>query len=73
MLLDAVESEAACEIDNIETNSAPAPDGIPSKFIKMAKVVLIPVFTKLYNKCLKEECFPDDFKLCYFKPCYSES
>ena len=34
----------------------------------MAKVVLIPVLTKLYNKCLKEECIPDDFKLSYIIP-----
>ena len=70
MLLDFVENEVACAIDNIKTNSAPGPDYIPPKFIKMAKVVLAPVLTKLYNKCLKEECFPDDFKL---SPCYSDS
>ena len=65
MLLDIVESEVASAIDNIKTNSAPGPDGIPPKFIKMAKIVLVPVFTKLYNKCLEEECFPDDFKLSH--------
>ena len=48
MLLDIVESEVARAIDNIKTNSAPGPDGIPPKFIKIAKVVLVPVFTKLY-------------------------
>ena len=63
ILLDIVENEVACTVDNIETNSAPGSDGIPAKFIKKTKVVLAPVLTKLYNKCLKEECFPDDFKL----------
>ena len=52
----------------IKTNSAPGPDGIPLKFIKMPKVVLVPVFTKLYNKRLEEECFPDDFKLSHVIP-----
>ena len=47
MLLDIVESEVARAIDNIKTNSAPGPDGIPPKFIKMAEVVLVPVLTKL--------------------------
>ena len=62
-LIDIVENEAAYAIDNIKTNSAPGPDVITSKFITMAKIVLVPVLTKLYNKCIKEECFPDDFKL----------
>ena len=31
----------------------------------MAKVVLVNVLTKLCIKCLKEECFPDDFKLSH--------
>ena len=48
MLRDIVENKVACAIDNIKTNSAPGPDGIPPKFIKMSKVVLVPVFTKLY-------------------------
>ena len=58
-------NEVSCAIDNIKTKSAPGPDGIPPKLIKMAKAVLVPVLTKLYNKCLKEECFPDDFKLSH--------
>ena len=53
MLLDIAESEVARAIDNIKTNSAPGPNCIPPKFIKMARVVLVPVLTKLYNKCLK--------------------
>ena len=68
MLLDIVESEIARATKNIKTNSAPGPNGISPKFIKIAKVVLVPVLTKLYNKCLKEECFPDDFKLSHVIP-----
>ena len=29
----------------------------------MARVVLTPILTKLYNKCLQQECFPDEFKV----------
>ena len=68
MLLDIVKSEVARSIDNIKTNSAAGPEGITPKFIKMAKVVLVPVLTKLYNKCLEEKCFPDDFKLSHVIP-----
>ena len=31
--------------------------------MKMARVVLTPILTKLYNKCLQQECFPDKFKV----------
>ena len=56
------------QIDCIKTNSAPAPVGIPAKFIKMVKVFIVPVSTKLYNKCMKEECFSDDFQLIHVIP-----
>ena len=58
--------------DNIKTNSAPGPNGIPRKFIKMAKLILVLVFTKFYNKCVKKECFPDECLPNFpVKPCYS--
>ena len=63
MLLDIVESEVACAIDNIKTNSAPGPHGIQNGQSSLASVL-----TKLYNKCLEEECFPDDFKLSHVIP-----
>ena len=50
-------------ISDVKSNSAPGIDGISPKFIKMAKVALAPILTKLYNKCLQQECFPDDFKV----------
>ena len=33
------------------------------KFMKMAKVSLAPILTKLCYKCLQQECFPDEFKV----------
>ena len=63
MLLDIVENEVACGIDNIKTSFASGRNGIPPKFIKMSKVVLVPIHVKLCNKCVKEECFSDDFNL----------
>ena len=54
VLIDIVKNKVSYAINNNKTNSAPGPNGIPPKFIKMAKVVLIPVCIKLYHKCLKE-------------------
>ena len=48
---------------DVKSNPAPGIDGISPKFVKMARVVLTPILTKLYNKCLQQECFPDEFKV----------
>ena len=65
MLLDIVENEAVCTINDIKTNSVPGPEGFPTKFIKMTQVVLVSVLMKLYNKYFTEKRFPDDFKLSH--------
>ena len=54
-------------IDNIKTNSAHGINGIPSKFVKMAKCVHVS-FTKLFNICIKEEIFSEEFKIAYVIP-----
>ena len=63
MLHEFTESKVSLAIIDVKSNSAPGIDGISPKFIKMAKVALAPILTKLYNKCLQQECFPDDFKV----------
>ena len=47
---------------------ASGPNSIPQRFIKMARVVLVPILAELYNKCLKEKCFPDEFNLNHVIP-----
>ena len=62
-LHEITESEVSFAISDVKSNSAPGIDGISPKFVKMARVVLTPILTKLYNKCLQQECFPDEFKV----------
>ena len=62
-LHEITESEVSVAISDVKSNSAPGIDGISPKFVKMARVVLTPILTKLYNKCLKRGCFPDEFKV----------
>ena len=50
-------------ISDVKSNLAPGIDGIFPKFMKMAKVALASILTKLYNKCLQQKCFPDEFKV----------
>ena len=49
-------------------NSAPGIDAIPPKFVKMAKMLLTPLLTKLYNNCLIQELFSDVFKVSQVIP-----
>ena len=60
---DVTENEVSIAIENLKSNSAPGIDSIPPKFVKMAKMLLTPLLTKLYNKCLTQEFFPDVFKI----------
>ena len=52
-------------IDNLKSNSSPGIDELRPKFIKLAKCILSPHLVILFNKCIKQEMFPDDFKLAY--------
>ena len=63
MLHEFTEREISLAISDVKSNSASGFDDIFPKFMKMAKVALAPILTKLYNKCLQQECFPDEFKV----------
>ena len=62
-LHEFTESKVSLAINHVKCNTAPGMDGISPKFVKMARVALAPILTKLYNKCLQQECFPDEFKV----------
>ena len=46
----------------MKTHTSPGLDGISSKFVKMAKVVIAPILADLFNKCIYQEIFPEVFK-----------
>ena len=62
-LHEFTESEVSLAINDVKCNTAPGMDGISPKFVKIARVALAPILTKLYNKCLQQKCFPDEFKV----------
>ena len=62
-LHEFTESAVSLAINDVKCNTAPGMNGISPKFVKMAIVALAPILTKLYNKCLQQECFPDEFKV----------
>ena len=42
--------------------SAPGSDGIPPRFVELAKTILTPFLTKIFNECIQHEIFPNAFK-----------
>ena len=68
MLLYITPEEVSTCISNIKLYSAPGMNGIPPKFVKLARCIFSPYLAKLFNKCIKQEFFPRDFKEAYVIP-----
>ena len=62
------EEEVNSCIDNIKSGSAQGSDEIPPKFVKLSKYIISPLLIKLFNKCIKQETFPDSFKIANVIP-----
>ena len=65
---EITEEEVSVCFDKIKIRSAHGIDQIPAKFVKLAKCVLLPILTKLFNKCVNQETFPNEFKTAYVFP-----
>ena len=59
---EITEEEVTRYISTMKTHTSPGLDGISSKFVKMAKVVIAPILANLFNKCINQENFPEVFK-----------
>ena len=57
-------------IDALEEGKGLGVDKTPPKIVKWGKPVLIPVLTKLYNKCLLGGIYPDSLKVARVKPIF---
>jgi len=62
------EEEISSYIKNTKTSSAPGPDEIPPKFVKFSNIILTPILTKHFNKCMQQEIFSDAFKIAHVIP-----
>ena len=47
----------------MKTHTAPGLDGISSKFIKLAKLIVARFLVQLFNNCIDQNIFPENFKL----------
>ena len=52
-LQEICEEDVISCIDNVKSDAAPGSDEIPPKFVKLSKCILAPLFTKLFNECIK--------------------
>ena len=55
-------SEISNLLDKIDINKSSGPDDPPNKLVKIAKTIITPILTKLYNLCLDQGIFPDVLK-----------
>lgn len=62
------------EVDNIlmglDSSSAPGWDGISNKFLKLARVCVVPLISQLANLCFKTGIFPKALKRSIITPVY---
>ena len=57
-------------ITNLDSSKASGPDYIPVVVLKNCEPELSYILTKLFNKCLKESCFPDCWKVSSVVPVF---
>ena len=57
-------------IMNLDSSKASGPDCIPVVVLKNCEPELLYILTKLFNKCLKESCFPDCWKVSSVVPVF---
>ena len=57
-------------ITNLDSSKASGPDCIPVVILKKCKPELSYILAELFNKCLKESCFPHCWKLSLVVPVF---
>ena len=53
-------------ITNLDSSKPSGPDCIPKVSLKKCEPELSYILAELFNKCLKESCFPDCWKEFFF-------
>ena len=64
------ESKVGKLIEELDEGKGLGVDKIPPKLLKWGAHVLIPVLTKLFNKCLLAGIYPDGLKIARVKPIF---
>ena len=59
-------------IMNLDLSKASGPDCIPVVVLKNCEPELSYILAELFNKCLKESCFPDCWKVSLVVPVFND-
>ena len=62
------EDEVRTSLNYVKAHTAHRFNHISAKFIKIAACVLTPFLTRMFNKCVEQETFPNDYKTAYVIP-----
>ena len=68
LTIDVVEKE----LKTLNTTKATGADNIHAKFLKMSSSTIAPLLTYIFNCCVKQQLFPQAFKLAKVTPIYKK-
>ena len=71
--LKVTPSMVAKFIHRLELSKATGPDEIPVEVLKNHSAELSPVLSKLFNKCIRQACFPNSWKRYSVCPIFKNS
>ena len=60
-------------IRELESSKATGPDEIPAVVLKNRSPEISPILAKLFNRCLKEKCFPTSWKVSSVCPVFKNA
>ena len=69
-MLAVPDSKVENLIKELDDGKSVGIDKIPPKIIKWGAPVLIPILTKLFNKCILGGIYPDSLKIARVKPVF---
>ncbi|CAH0725078.1 unnamed protein product, partial [Brenthis ino] len=69
-LFETSNQEINATLMNLKTDSALGWDGIPTKLLKLARDIIVPILTHIVNLCFLTGVFPTIFKISIIHPIY---
>jgi hypothetical protein len=69
-LLETVDSEVNSTLMSLKSDSSPGWDNIPTRFLKVAARIVVPIITHLTNLCIRKGTFPAALKRSIVTPVY---
>ena len=73
MFLEPItEEEVTYYIQSLNDHKSAGATDIPIKCIKLSNVIISPILTVIFNRCITEGIFPDDLKIAQITPIFKK-